>query len=423
MQVFKFGGASVRDADAVRNLYQVIKSQSVNDLMIVVSAMGKTTNALENVWLLRENGETAEALKKLEETIADHRAVMEELFRPDSDGFARVNLFWEELKNHLTKPPTPNRDYEYDRIVSAGELVSTTIISTWLNEQGYVNQWLDARELIRTDSVFREGGVEWTTTLQKVSEQWANIAQAPHGKIGLTQGFIASDDQGETTTLGREGSDYTAAILAFALKAKQVVIWKDVQGMLNADPKYFAETTRLPRISFREAIELSYFGASVIHPKTIKPLQNAGIPLFVKSFLNPEAPGTEIQSGMEDDAKIPSYIFKTDQVLLSISPRDFSFIVEENLSVIFALLARERIRVNLMQNSALSFSICANRDEHRVDQLIQALSLDFEVRYNAPVTLLTIRHYTEALIDHLLGDQEVLVEQRSRNTARFVVRS
>lgn len=423
VQVFKFGGASVRDADAVRNLYKVLQSQAVGDMMIVVSAMGKTTNSLEKVWLLREQGQRDEALNKLDETIAEHQAVMEELFAPDSDGFSRVNDLWEDLKAHLSQPPAQNRDYEYDRIISAGELVSTTIISTWLNEQGYANEWLDARQLIRTDSVFREGGVRWEPTIQKVNEVWSEIPQSAQGKIGLTQGFIASDENGETTTLGREGSDYTAAILAFALKAEQVIIWKDVPGMLNADPKYFAETTRLPRISFKEAIELSYFGASVIHPKTIKPLQNAGIPLFVKSFLNPEAPGTEIQPGMEDDAKIPSYIFKTDQVLVSISPRDFSFIVEENLSIIFALLARERIRVNLMQNSALSFSICANRDEHRVEQLIQALSADYEVRYNAPVTLLTIRHYTEALIDQLLGDQEVLVEQRSRNTARFVVRS
>ncbi len=413
----------MRNADAVRNLLKVLRHQSVDRLMIVVSAMGKTTNALEQVWLLHEAGKLPDALQKLEEIIAEHREVMDELFAENSPGFALADTHWEQLKAHISLPAADNRDYEYDRIVSTGELVSTTIISTFLNEQGYTCQWLDARQLIRTDSVFREGGVDWESTSDKINRRWADLPQSDNGIVGLTQGFIGANADGDTTTLGREGSDYTAAIFGFALKAEKVVIWKDVSGMLNADPKYFAETECLPRISFKEAIELSYFGASVIHPKTIKPLQNAGISLFVKSFLDPDSPGTEIQSGTEDDDKIPSYIFKTDQVLISISPRDFSFIVEENLSIIFALLARERIRVNLMQNSALSFSICANHDPHRIERLLQALSSDYEVRYNSAATLLTIRHYTEHLIDELVGEKQVLVEQRSRNTARFVLRN
>jgi len=423
VQVFKFGGASVRDAHAVRNVLRVLQNHGSDRLMIVVSAMGKTTNALEQVWLLRENGEIKQAAEHLEEVVVQHRKIMDELFPENHGVYPQIEKFWVALRQHIQQPAAENRDYEYDQIITVGELVSTSIISVFLNDAGFQNQWLDARQLIHTDAVHREAGVLWVETTAAVNRIWSEIPQSPNGIVGLTQGFIGANDAGHTTSLGREGSDYTAAIIAFALKAEKVIIWKDVPGMLNADPKYFTDTQRLPRISFREAIELSYFGASVIHPKTIKPLQNAGIPLFVKSFLNPEEPGTEIQAGMEDDAKIPSYIFKTDQVLISISPRDFSFIVEENLSIIFALLARERIRVNLMQNSALSFSICANRDEHRVERLLKALSSDFEVRFNAPVTLLTVRHYTEPVIDQLIGKQEVLVEQRSRSTARFVVRS
>ncbi len=422
MKVFKFGGASVRDAAAVRNVYHIVRKYGGNQLIVVVSAMGKTTNALEEVWRLREQNHLSAAENRLDEIITAHDAIMRELFADDSDPFAKVLLLWNQLKNHLRQPVSDNRDYEYDRIVAAGELVSTTIISGFLAQQGLENHWLDAREMIRTDSLHREANVNWTATIDRVSNKCSNVSATKGEKLCVTQGFIAADEAGNTTTLGREGSDYSAAIVAFALGAKEVIIWKDVQGVLNADPKYFADTKMLRRISYREAIELSYFGASVIHPKTIKPLQNAGIPLYVRSFLHPDLPGTEIQSEQHDDALIPSFIFKPNQVLISVSPRDFSFIVEENLSVIFGLLAKERIHMNLMQHSALSFSICADFNSQHIDQVMHALSGDFEVRYNEPVELLTIRHYTEDLIEQLIRNREVLVEQRSRNTARFVLR-
>lgn len=423
VKVFKFGGASVRDAAAVRNVLEVVKNHGGKQLMVVVSAMGKTTNALEEAWRLREQNEHQSAVHQLDVLIAAHEEIMEELFAEDSAGFAKVNLFWSSLRNYLEQPHSGNRDFEYDQIVSVGELVSTAIVSIYLDEKGLNNHWLDAREMIVTDNIHREARVDWESTVKAVNSKWSEATAQAGQTCCITQGFIGADSEGNTTTLGREGSDYTAAILAFALKAEAVTIWKDVPGVLNADPKYFTETKQLPRISFKEAIELSYFGASVIHPKTIKPLQNAGIPLYVRSFLHPEIPGTEIQASQKDDALIPSFIFKTEQVLISISPRDFSFIVEESLSTIFGLLAQERIHVNLMQHSALSFSICADRDRHRVERLMAALLDDFEVRYNEPVTLLTIRHYTEDLIDELVGEREILVEQRSRNTARFVVRT
>ncbi len=350
MQVFKFGGASVKDAEAVRNVLRVLQSQATDYLMIVVSAMGKTTNALEKVWHFREEGKTEDALAQMEHSVEFHQQVASELFPANDPVHERLGYILSELRQRILTPPAENRDFSYDQIVSTGELLSTTLVSAWLNLQGFGNTWLDARKLICTDSVYREAGVNWESSTQAINRAWTQVQPHPNGKVALTQGFIGCDAHGYTTTLGREGSDYTAAILAFALQADSVTIWKDVPGMLNADPKFFENTQRLARISYKEAIELSYYGASVIHPKTIKPLQNADIPLYVRSFLEPTSPGTEIQSVTNDDALIPSYIFKEDQVLISISPRDFSFIVEENLSHLFGLLARERIRVNLMQN-------------------------------------------------------------------------
>lgn len=421
MQVFKFGGASVSDAQAVRNVLSVIQNHGKKPLMVVVSAMGKTTNALEMVWQLREQGQMDKANAQLDVVVEKHNLICNDLFLPESEGFEMVSNLWSQLSEVVQESPAADRDYEYDRIVPFGELVSTTIISVFLNENGQKNTWFDARKLICTDAIFREAGVVWPETIASIKRHWSAMGDSEQ-KMAITQGFIGADPEGRTTTLGREGSDYSAAILAFALEAESVTIWKDVPGVLNADPKFFEKTHRLPRISYREAIELSYFGASVIHPKTIKPLQNAGIPLYVRCFMDPNQPGTEIQSSPDKDAETPSFIFKTEQVLISISPRDFSFIVEENLSKIFGLLAQERIHVNLMQHSAVSFSVCVDRNPRRLQRLLDLLTAEFEVRYNEPVVLLTIRYYTEPLIDELVGEREVLVEQRSRNTARFVLR-
>lgn len=409
------------DAEAVRNVLSVIQNHGSKPLVVVVSAMGKTTNALETVWQMREQGQLEKAKAQLALVVEQHSHICSDLFLPESVGFKIVSDLWNELSEVIQEEPSTNRDFEYDRIVPFGELVSTTIISVFLNEQGEQNTWLDARKLIGTDAIFREAGVVWPETIASVKRHWAAGGNADQ-KMAITQGFMGADPEGRTTTLGREGSDYSAAILAFALGAESVTIWKDVPGVLNADPKFFEKTQRLPRISYREAIELSYFGASVIHPKTIKPLQNAGIPLYVRCFMHPDKPGTEIQSSPDKDAETPSFIFKSEQVLISISPRDFSFIVEENLSKIFGLLAQERVHVNLMQHSAVSFSVCVDRNPRRLQRLLDLLTAEFEVLYNEPVVLLTIRHYSEPLIDELVGEKEVLVEQRSRNTARFVLR-
>lgn len=415
MKVFKFGGASVKDAAAVRNLQSVLTLHSSDTLLVIISAMGKTTNSLELVWQAWQSG--LNAVMQLQDSIDYHRAIMNELFAPETEVFDKVESFWDQLKLQLNEPPSNDRDFDYDQIVSFGELISTVIVSEFLNNNGFKNQWLDAREVVKTDDFYREARLDWEGTVTAIRQAYDGFSGTPI----ITQGFIGRSETGHTTTLGREGSDYSAAIFGFSLSAESVTIWKDVPGMLNADPKFFENTQRLPKISFKEAIELSYYGASVIHPKTLKPLQNAGIPLFIKSFLNPTEPGTIIQESSADDSLIPSYIFKTNQVLISISPRDFSFIVEENLSIIFAMLAQKRVRINMMQNSALSFSICVNQDEIRVASLIEALNPDYQVLYNEPVTLITVRHYTEPVISQLTAGKRILVEQRSRSTARFVV--
>lgn len=415
MKVFKFGGASVKDAAAVRNVQRVLSMHSGESLVVIISAMGKTTNALELVWQAWQNEHNAAT--QLHDSIVYHREILNELFVPGSAIFQKVEAYWADLQSILDGSPSDDRDFDYDRIVSFGELISTLIVSEFLNENGFPNLWLDAREVVKTDDFYREARLDWERTVTAIREVYDDFS----GSTIITQGFIGRSETGDTTTLGREGSDYSAAIFGFSLNAESVTIWKDVPGMLNADPKFFENTQQLPQISFKEAIELSYYGASVIHPKTLKPLQNAGIPLYIKSFLNPEDAGTIIQESSAHDSLIPSYIFKTNQVLISISPRDFSFIVEENLSIIFAMLAQERVRINLMQNSALSFSICVNQDEQRVATFIKALKADYQVLYNKSVTLITVRHYTDQVISQLTDGKKILVEQRSRSTARFVV--
>jgi aspartate kinase len=311
----------------------------------------------------------------------------------------------------------------YDQIVSQGEVLSSVIVSHFLKEQGVDNQWFDARQLIRTDSTFREGRVDWEASQRLVN---ANLIPFYIGAVGarvaLTQGFIGSTSIELTTTLGREGSDYTAAILAYLLDAKDVTIWKDVAGVMNADPRRYADAVKFDKISFREAIELSYYGASVIHPKTIKPLQNKGIPLYVKSFLAPGEPGTVIQANEDFDHLVPSFIFKSNQILISIIPRDFSFIVEQNLRDIFDVFAALGVRVNLMQNSALSFSVSVDNNEDKIPELIRRLQENYKVKYNENTELVTIRHYDQKTIDMLSEGKEILVTQLSRHTARMVTR-
>ncbi len=425
MKVFKFGGASVKDAAAVKNIATILHNNAPKQLVIVVSAMGKTTNALEKVlqaWFSND-----EALQQhINEVITYHHQIISELF-PDKNNpvYFKTDLLFGELEGHLCTPPSPNFDFEYDQVVSFGELISTTIVGEYLIMQGFNCQWFDVRGLIRTDDTWRDANINWSVTSQQVNNLLVpfleNDGKEPH--IALTQGFIGASEAGHTTTLGREGSDYTAAILSHVLNAAEMTVWKDVPGVLNADPKYFENTTLINHISYREAIELTYYGASVIHPKTIKPLQNKSIPLRVRSFISPSAPGTTINATTSEDDAIPGIILKSNQVLLSFSPKDFSFIAEDNLSQIFSALAECGIRVNMMQVSAITFSICMDENERKMDKLTALLGEKFAYRYNNGLQLITIRHYDQVTINRILNGRQLLVEQRSRQTAQFVVKA
>ena len=419
MKVFKFGGASVKDAEGVKNVASIVKQFIQDKPIVVVSAMGKVTNALEeicNSFVLKEGNTTEllEALKKFHFDIAHN-------LLPANDGvFDDLENIFAELYWAVEEEQIKSYDYEYDQIVSAGEMLSTRIVAAYLKSQGLPIVWLDARDLIRTDETFREGNVDWDFTIQKIKSTWQEIQQKNPNSVILTQGFIGGTSDNFTTTLGREGSDYSAAIIAHCLSAEEVIIWKDVPGVLNADPKVFPDAVLLSEISYYDAIELAYFGATVIHPKTLKPLQNKNIPLRVKSFINPGLPGTVIG---KDDYKntVPTFIFKKNQVLISISPRDFSFIIEENIRDIFEQLAARRIKVNLMQNSALKFSLCINEDNGKLKEFIEVLSQRYKILYNNNCELVTIRNYTDDLAKKLSESRQILVEQKSRNTLQMVI--
>jgi aspartate kinase len=419
MQVFKFGGASVKSSEAVRNVVSIIQSQVKEPTVVVISAMDKITNKLEELvkaYFYKEGDVQA----RFEEVKTFHLKIAKELFAEGSAIFSDLNNVFVEIQWVLEEEPSYTYDHHYDQIVSQGEVLSTKIISAFLEKSGVHNKWMDARGLIQTDNTYREGKVDYT-----LSEQLAHKELLPALKthqLVLTQGFIGGTSENFTTTLGREGSDYTAALLAYFINARQVVIWKDVAGVLNADPKYFKNTKKIDELSYHDAIELTYFGASVIHPKTIKPLQNKGIPLIVKSFLDPSAPGTSIHEG-DKRLQIPGYIFKTNQILLSIQSKDFSFIAEDNLSEIFNLFSKHQVRVNMMQNSAISFSVCVDDDQHKIQALISDLQNHFKVLYNSNVHLMTVRNYDQDIVNKLSQNKVILIEQRSRNTCQLVLKS
>ncbi|MCB0401118.1 MAG: aspartate kinase [Flavobacteriales bacterium] len=419
MKIFKFGGASVKTADAVRNVGNIIRSFG-DDLMVVVSAMGKTTNALEQVVesYFNQDG-TAE--KHLQVVKDFHQEILKNLF-PDTNHpvYTDIHNTFVEIEWEIEDAPVREYDYVYDQIVSVGELLSTRIVSAFLNESGLPTTWLDARNIIQTDNTYRNARINWEAT-EKAAQD--NIrTESGRQNIFLTQGFIGSSSELFTTTLGREGSDFSAGILAYCLNAESVTIWKDVPGMLNADPKWFDETEKLNNISYHEAVELAYYGASVIHPKTIKPLHNKNIPLYVRSFVQPEAAGTTINENTAEDSLIPSFIFKMDQVLISISAKDYSFIMEDALSHIFGIFSDFGVKINLMQNSAISFSVCVDYDKQKTPKLIEALRQDYKVLYNEGLELVTIRHYDDKTIQRVTTGKKIIVEQKSRNTARFVMR-
>jgi aspartate kinase len=417
MQVFKFGGASVKDAASVRNVSRILSKHTGTETIVVISAMDKITNKLEelvNAYYYK----TGDVNALMEEIRRFHTGIAEELFpEPGSPVFNDLNNIFVELSWAVEEEPAYSFDHHYDQVVCQGEILSTRIVSAFLSREGINNQWLDARGFILTDDTFREGKVDYQLS-ERLVKSLVLPAVARH-KMVTTQGFIGGTAENFSITLGREGSDYTAGLLAYFTDASRVIIWKDVPGVLNADPRYFRNTRKIDELSYHDAIELTYYGASVIHPKTIKPLQNKKIPLFVRSFLHPEDEGTVIRES-EVRISVPGYIFRDNQVLLSIQPRDFSFIEEDNLSMIFAVFSAHRVHISMMQHSAISFSACADLDKSRIEALIMQLGEQFRVLYNENVQLLTIRNYDQDIIGKLTAGHTILVEQRSRFTYQAV---
>lgn len=420
MKVFKFGGASVNSADAVRNVAKILKNTNDTPVLIVISAMGKMTNALENIVkeFISENQNIVSSIEKVK---SYHWEIIQNLF-PDNSApvFEKIENLFFELNSKIEENKLNDYDFHYDQIVSFGELISTKIVSEYLNEQGIKNHWLDVRKVLKTDNTFREGKVQWEITREKIQKEVLPLFS--DSQFVITQGFIGSTENNDTTTLGREGSDYSGAIFAHCLSAESMTIWKDVPGFLNADPKFYENSIKLDEIPYHEAIELSYYGATIIHPKTIKPIENKRIPLYVKSFINPDKTGSVISHINTIKPQVPSFIFKNKQILLSISSKDFSFIAEDSLCEIFGILAKYHVKTNLMQNSAISFSVCIDEKEEIFEDLMKALSEKFNVKYNTGLRLITIRHYTQEVIDSVVGKRKILIEQRSRVTAQIVVK-
>ncbi len=416
MRVFKFGGASVKDAEGVKNLVKVLEEVGYSQTLVVVSAMGKTTNAMEAIVDAYFQDKTV-LTEAIQEVVTYHNNVLLDLFSNEKHPiFEKVKSLFEEVQGFLAWNKSPKYNFVYDQVVGYGELVSTTILSAYLNEVDIQNTWLDIRDVIKTDNTYRDVQVHWEKTQQAV----ASIVDKK--KLYITQGFLGSDDNNFTTTLGREGSDYTAAILAYCLNANSVTIWKDVPGVLNADPRYFEKTTLLNKISYREAIELAFYGASVIHPKTLQPLQGKEIPLHVKSFINPKDSGTTVGKGIGIDPEIPCFIVKKNQVLMKLSSLDFSFIVEDSISEIFKLFHDYKMKVDLIQNSAISFSVCVDNKFGRLPELLNQLQRKFKVVHHEDVSLYTIRHFNTEAIASLQNGKEILLEQRGKETVQLVVK-
>ncbi|MBO6533526.1 MAG: aspartate kinase [Allomuricauda sp.] len=416
MRVFKFGGASVKDADAVRNVVNVLKEVGYQDTLVVISAMGKMTNAMEKVVESYFN-DKANVQSSLQEVVEYHDNIITDLFQNQNHPvYNRVKMLFDEVRGFLAWNKSPKYGFVYDQVVCYGELLSSTIVSAYLNEVGISNQWLDVRTLIKTDTTNRDAQVLWDRTQAEV------LSRVDVSKLNITQGFLGSDDNNFTTTLGREGSDYSAAILAYCLNAESVTIWKDVPGVLNADPRNFENAQLLDKISYREAIELAFYGASVIHPKTLQPLQRKEIPLHVKSFVNPKDKGTTVGKGNGIEPKVPCFIVKKNQVLLKLSSLDFSFIVEDNISEIFKLFHDHRLKVDLIQNSAISFSVCLDNKFRGLPPLLEELKRKFKVVCHEDVSLYTIRHFNDDSVKSLQNGKSVLVEQRGKETVQLVVK-
>ena len=430
IKIFKFGGASVKSAEGVINVASVINRFPDENIVMIVSAMGKMTNSLEELLRFYMSGDHDHMLESYKQIKDFHIEILKTLFQDMNHSvFGEIQNILDQLlghllNNNLLNKTKPAYDFEYDQVISYGELLATIIVHHYLTLVGTSSHLFDARKLIRTDSTFREANVDWKLTEERISQSMTNYftTESSTRRVAVVQGFIGGDKDGNTTTLGREGSDFTAAIFAHSLKTKEVTIWKDVPGVMNADPKWFKHARKLDILSYREAIELAFYGASIIHPKTIKPLENADIKLHVKSFLQPELEGTTIEYLANWKVLHPIYIQKRNQVLISISPKDFSFIVEENLSQIFDILAKHHVKANVMQNSAISFTICVDGDRLSSSDVLSELQKNYTLRYNEDVELVTIRHYNPAAIRHIVREREVLMEQKTRNTIHLVLK-
>ena len=411
MKIFKFGGASVKDADSVKNVLKVLSIQGFERCLIVVSAMGKTTNALERVVEFYFNkSDYQQEIAKIKE---EHIQIAKGLFDENHHVFSEIKLFFDDIESFLRRNKSPNYNFVYDQVVTCGEMISSKILSVYLSDNEVSNQWLDARDFIKTDTNYREGVVNWEDTEK-------NISQLDKAKTYVTQGFIGSDENNFTVSLGREGSDYSAAIFAYCLDVKDMTIWKDVPGVMTGDPRKFENVELLSNISYEEAIEMAYYGASVIHPKTLQPLKQKSIPFFVKSFINPEKAGTKIGISTENQL-LESYILKENQVLMRISTRDFSFIAEDHISFIFRELAKRNIKVSLMQNSAISLALCLEDKFNNVDELEAELEQDFNTKIVKNVSLFTIRNARLENLDKLYEGKNVLLEQIAKTTVQMII--
>ena len=414
MKVFKFGGASVKDANGVKNLVKVLLHETVENTLVVISAMGKMTNAFEEI-IDAYHQQNKELSNKINFVERYHREIINELFDKDDEIYNEVNFLLGELSGFMAMNTSQNYNFIYDQLVGFGELISTKIVSAYLTKVGITNNWIDVRDYIKTDSNHRDAKVNWELT-EDIIENKIDISV-----LNITQGFLGGNN-GKTTTLGREGSDYTAGIFAYCLNAESVTIWKDVEGVLNADPRVFKETKLLTQISYNEAIEMAFYGASVIHPKTIQPLEKKRIPLYVRSFKDVKKSGTKVSKGVDLEPLIPCFIVKNNQILVSISASDFSFMVENNISYIFNKLHEYKLKGNLIQNSAISFSVCIEDKFNQFQQFYNELKGSFKITFNNNVTLFTIRHFNKESLQKIEKKGTVLLKQINRETAQLVLK-
>jgi aspartate kinase len=416
--VYKFGGASIKDVEGIRNVAGILKQHTGKKIVVVISASGKTTNHLEVVMNTHFN--QTDGIEAALAVVKDHhKMLMDGLFSPHDAIYDEVAALYSEISWITAPPRSKDYDFIYDQLVSLGELLSTRIVAAYLNRSELPTQWIDARSIIRTDDTYRESQIDWDVTQENIDTSVKpNLEQ---GAFVLTQGFIGSTADGYTTTLGREGSDFTAAILSFCLDAEKMIIWKDVEGVLTGDPRLFKNVQKLPWLSYKEAIEMTYYGASVIHPKTIKPLQNKNIPLYVQSFLQPDIDGTYIGPDVEEHYP-PIVILDRNQTLLHIATRDFSFVVEHHMARLFKVFADLRIFINMMRNTAISFTVCVPNIPDRIQRLKEILEDEYSVTVEEDLELLTIRHYEEEVLKSMTKGKIILMEERLRNTVQLVIK-